>query len=158
MDILVIISVLLIMIVGIIGSIAPALPGTPLIMLAALGYAWYTDFKVISTATLIALLIIMCLSLLVDYFSGLVGAKKYGASKWGLLGAFIGGLLGLFLGLPGLIVGPFVGAFIGELVTGKGPEEAFLVGWGSLIGILGGGVIKVILALIMVIIFVIALF
>ena len=39
------------------------------------------------------------------------GAKKYGASKWGIVGAMVGMFLGLFIPIP--VVGPFLGAFAG---------------------------------------------
>lgn len=158
MNVLILILVFTAMAIGIAGSLLPAIPGSPLIMAAALAYSWYTHFEVISVTTLLTLAVIMVLSFLVDYLSGLVGAKKYGASRWGVIGAFLGGILGLFFGLPGLLVGPFVGAFVAELATGKAPKEAMLIGWGSFIGVLGGGVVKTILAIAMVIIFTVALF
>lgn len=53
---------------------------------------------------------------------GSLVAKKYGASKWGMLGAFLGGIFGAILGtgvLPviGSLAGSFIGAAGGALIA-----------------------------------------
>lgn len=56
----------------------------------------------------------------IEFLAGLVGAKKGGASRRGMIGSLIGGLLGVFLfaGLFSVIpfVGTIVGAFLGALM------------------------------------------
>lgn len=146
--------VIVIMVIGVLGTFLPVLPGAVLIFLAALGYGIYEGFQQITPLTLIILFCLMGLTMLIDYLAGVIGAKKYGASKWGTWGSFIGGILGAILfSIFGLIIGPFVGAVVGELATGRKPAEAFRVGLGTVLGMAGGAVIKFVIGLSMVIYF-----
>ncbi|HWI55231.1 MAG TPA: DUF456 domain-containing protein [Desulfobacteria bacterium] len=138
---------LLIMLLGALGTFLPVLPGTPIIFAAALGYAIYEGFKEITVLVLVVLFLLMSVTFFVDYFAGAVGAKKYGAGKYGTWGSFIGGVLGfILLNIPGLIIGPFVGAVAGEMLSGKDLNSAFRVGLGTMIGLAGGAILKFMLA------------
>jgi len=84
------------------------------------------------------------MSVLVDYYAGAAGAKKYGASTAGVIGAILGAILGvIFLNIPGLILGPFLGAVIGEMFAGKKQKEAWRAGWGAFLGFLAGSLFKI---------------
>jgi len=89
----------------------------------------------------------------VDVLAGYFGAKYFGATKWGTVGAIVGAGLGLFFGIVGLFIGPIVGAVAGEFVAGKRMVEAGRAGWGSLLGNIGGMLAKLIIALAMITIF-----
>ncbi len=142
---------LLIMLLGAVGTFLPFLPGTPIIFTAALGYAIYEGFKEITVVVLIVLFVLMAVTFAVDYFAGAVGAKKYGASKYGTWGSFLGGIIGvLFLNIPGLIVGPFIGAVAGEMFNGQSFNSAFRVGLGTMVGLAGGAVLKFVFAIAMI--------
>lgn len=62
-----------------------------------------------------------------EFFAGLLGAKKFGASTQGMIGALVGGLAGAVfgVGIPipiigsiiGALVGTFAGALIGEMAA-----------------------------------------
>jgi len=91
----------------------------------------------------------------VDYLAGVVGAKKYGATKFGTWGSFIGGIIGVILfNIPGLLFGPFVGAVAGEMITGRKSQEAMKVGLGTVVGLAGGAVFKFVFASAMVAVYV----
>jgi uncharacterized protein YqgC (DUF456 family) len=78
-----------------------------------------------------------------DYVANLYGAKKMGASRWGILGAFVGMLVGLFTGgVIGLVAGSFAGAILGEILAGKTGSQALKAGIGTFLGFLGGTLIK----------------
>jgi uncharacterized protein YqgC (DUF456 family) len=92
----------------------------------------------------------------IDILAGYLGAKYFGATKWGAFGAILGALVGLFFGLLGLFLGPVIGVIIGEVIAGKRMIDAGRAGWGSLIGNIGAMLAKLIFALTMIIIFLIA--
>ena len=81
---------------------------------------WSGPAHSVGISTLIALGVLMVLALGVDLLSGSVGAKWFGASRWGALGGIMGAVVGMFFGLPGIFVGPVVGVLVGELLGGKG--------------------------------------
>lgn len=146
--------VIIIMIIGILGSFLPILPGASLIFGAALGYGFYEGFKQVTPLSLIILFILMIFTLLIDYLAGVVGAKKYGASRWGTWGSFIGGIVGVvFFNILGLIIGPFIGAAAGELFSGRKPAEALRIGLGTILGMAGGAIIKLVVSISMFILF-----
>src|ERR1041385_8030097 len=97
---------LLLMLIGFIGSIVPGLPGPPLVLAAAIGHRlWFGEHSV-GPFVLTILAVLALASIALDYFAGMYGAKKFGATWRGVLGALIGGLVGMFFGLPGIIIGP----------------------------------------------------
>jgi uncharacterized protein YqgC (DUF456 family) len=61
----------------------------------------------------------------------------------------LGGLLGLFLGVVGVLVLPFLLAWLFEYLSGRKPEEALKAAWGTLVGLMGGVVAKVLVHLAM---------
>ncbi len=136
---------------GLVGVILPFLPGTPLILLAAVVYGLGVGFQRIGMGIYIALAALTLFSLLVDYIATSLGAKGWGASRAGMIGAALGALVGFLLGnLPGLFVGPFIGAFLAETLWGKGSKGSFRVGLGAAVGVLGGMVVRFLLALAMI--------
>lgn len=143
--------VIILFVVGLAGIILPFLPGIPSIFLGTFIYALFTDFREITTFYLFLFLGLTVISLGLDYFSSILGAKKYGASKYGIIGSLLGMLAGIFtLGVIGIIIGPFLGAVIFELLAGKKQEEALKVGFGTLIGFLAGSLFKFAIGLIMI--------
>jgi len=151
---LIIIITVLLMLTGLVGCIIPILPGPLLVLTGALVYAWYTDFTVVSWAVIAVLSGLALLSQLLDYLASMIGAKKFGAGKWGMAGALIGAVVGLFAGgIFGIIVGPFIGAFVFEMVGGKDFRASLKIGVGTLVGFLGGAIGKVTIAVTMIFIF-----
>ena len=136
----------ILILVGIAGVILPALPGLPLVFAGMLLAAWAGDFQQIGWVTLVVLGLLTLLSVGVDFFATLVGAKRVGASKKALLGAVVGTFAGLFFGPIGLFAGPFAGALLGELWHGREIGQAAKVGLGTWLGILLGTVLKLGLA------------
>ena len=140
---------------GLFGCIFPVVPGPPLVFVGVLLYALLTGFAEVGWLVLLVLGVIAALSQLFDYLASAYGVKKLGGSKWAVWGSIVGGVLGfLIFTLPGMIVGLFGGAFLME--WWKGDKDFFAslkVGGGSLLGLLGGALMKVIFALIMIGIF-----
>ena len=111
--VLLFIGTLLIMLVGLAGVILPVIPGVPIIWLGAFLYGLFTGFEEINWNILGAFAILTGFTIILDYAANLYGAKRMGATRWGILGAILGMLVGLFTaGLIGLLIGSFVGAVL----------------------------------------------
>lgn len=65
------------------------------------------------------------------------------------MGGLLGGVLGLFFGVVGVLVLPFLLAWLFEYLSGRRPEEALRAAWGTLVGLMGGVVAKVLVHLAM---------
>ena len=151
---LILVLTFILMFFGLLGSVLPGLPGAPLILLGALLYACHTGFAVVTWSVLLWLLILTLLSFTLEFLASVLGVKKLGGSRWGMTGAFLGGIIGLLAGgFVGILVGPFLGAFLLELVKTKDLPKSLKSGFGSLVGFLAGAVGKLILAVIMIGIF-----
>ena len=150
---------LLIMLSGLVGIVFPILPSTPLIWVGAFIYAACDRFESIGWSLLLIFAILAIVSLALDYLGGVIGAKKYGATRWGLIGSVIGGIAGFFMGgIIGLIFGPFFGAVLFELIFGKDLRGAFKSGVGTLVGFLGGVIVKLVISVFIIGIFIIKVF
>ena len=155
MEIFIFIISLLIMLVGIAGIFIPPIPGVPVVFLGALIYAVATGFAKVTVGTIILFGALAVLSFAFDSLAGLLGAKQFGATKWGIAGALLGALVGtIFAGLLGAIVGPIVGAIALEMIGGKEFQESLRAGIGVFIGFLLGTVANIILAATMITMFV----
>ena len=141
-------AAIVVMAIGLIGTVLPVLPGTTIILAAAIvhrlivgpekGMGWW------SLGGLIALAVV---SYGIEFASSYFGAKYFGATRWGLVGAIIGGIVGIFTGFVTLVILPIVGAILGELFAGKRLINAGKAGWGTLLGSLAGMIGKLAIGL-----------
>ena len=141
------------MLAALIGSIVPGLPGTPLALCAAVGHRLYFGEASVSTAVMVTLIVLTLLSLLLDFLATTLGAKKFGATWRGMVGAVIGGVIGIFFSLPGMILGPFLGATLFEMFGDKEFKLALKAGTGAVAGMFLGVIGKCSLCVIMMVIF-----
>lgn len=139
MTILAVVVFTLSYLVAIAGVFVPVLPGIPVAALGALLAAWLTGFEQLSLVPLIIVGVLVVLAISLDYVAGLLGAKRYGASRSGILGSIIGSLVGLIFFPPfGFLIGALGGAVLAELLSGRKAQEAFRAGLGVFVGTLGG--------------------
>ncbi|MEO6872326.1 MAG: DUF456 family protein [Chthoniobacterales bacterium] len=149
--------VIVLMAVGIIGTVLPVFPGTAVILAAAILHRWMLGpEKSISWWTIAGLALLTLVSYAIDFAGGVFGARKFGATRWGMWGAFLGAIAGVFFGLPGLLIGPIIGAITGELIGGKRLVDAGRAGWGTLLGNLAALLGKLAIAFAMVCWFLVA--
>ncbi|MDF2388460.1 DUF456 family protein [Nostoc ellipsosporum NOK] len=150
------------MVVGIIGAVVPAIPGTSLILIAIIIWGFVSSSFAAIKIPLIVTVIVLVLSVGVDFLAGYLGAKQAGASKWGQIGAIVGLLLGFFGLLPtlpfggplvGILFGPLLGAIIGEYIYRRQFWLAVKAGVGIVVGTLIGNLIQGVLAIAAVIVF-----
>ena len=130
------------------GSFIPIVPGpiSSWFGLLILNFTKAVEFnyQFIALTFIIAIIISV-----LDYLVPIIGVKKLGGSRGGLIGASIGLVTALIiLGPLGLLIGPFIGAITGEMINKKNFTESLKPALGSLIGILIGSGIKFCLSLI----------
>lgn len=129
-------------------------PGPFVIGLSVLGYGIYTNFSSISGNIATVFVILAILGIIIDNIFTLIGAKKFGASTYGIMGSMVGLLFVLILGPIGIFLGPFLGALIGELAFSKKDfNSASKASFGAVVGMLTGIATKFILSIGMVIAF-----
>jgi uncharacterized protein YqgC (DUF456 family) len=139
--IIVIASVL--MLLGLAGSILPILPGPPLSFIGLFLLALLKHFSPPLTPTLVIILaIVTILVSVMDYIIPLLGAKRYGASKWGVWGSVLGMAIGIFWSPFAMVLGAFIGAVVVEWLVGKKKGEALRAGWGVVMGALFATILR----------------
>ena len=144
-------TVLLLMAVGLVGAILPVFPGTTLILAAAILHRMMLGpAKSIGWWSIALLVALTLASYALDFAGSWYGARRFGATRWGVAGAATGAIIGLFFGLPGLLLGPIIGTFAGEIIGGKRLIAAGRAGWGALLGNLAGTLAKLLIAMAMV--------
>ena len=150
MDIFLIIVGFLFTIIGIIGSFIPVLPGPTMswigLLLLHLTKAVENDWWFLGITLAVAILVFA-----LDYIIPVVGTKKFGGSKSGMIGTTIGLLVAIFfpiLGIFGIVIWPFVGAYIGEMMHNKDSKNATKAAFGSFLGFLTGTFLKFVVAVI----------
>jgi hypothetical protein len=148
---------LVLMVVGMIGIVIPLLPGTTIIFAAAvLHRLMLGEERSVGWWTLGGLLGLTLISHGLDFFSASLGAKKFGATRWGVLGGFIGTVAGMFFFPWGLLLGPILGVLAGELLGGQQLLPAGKSTWGTFLGTTAGIVANSIIGVVMIAWFLIA--
>ncbi len=136
------------LLVGLIGSVVPFLPGPLLIFAAGIIHTVLLPDAGMSVWGFVVLSLGIVLSYVIDFVSGAMGARWFGASRWGIAGVFIGGIVGMFFVPVGLILGPLLGGVAFELIFAKKRlQPAAKSAWGSLLGTGVGLVLRLIVAL-----------
>ncbi len=155
MNILAVIIVILIIFVSVLMVIA-GFPGTFVAVGGIFILSLTGGFKIISYKLLLWFLLAATVGEILEYISGMMGARKYGASTKGIFGAIIGGMIGTILLVPvfpgigtiiGMFFGTFLGAFSGEYISGKSLINSGRAGWGAFLGRVFAIGLKVIIVL-----------
>ena len=133
---------LLVMAVGVALLAIPAVPAIGIVTAGVMLVAWADGFLRIGWVTLGVILGLAVVGSVADNIATLFGARKAGASGWGVAGAGIGMLAGIPFGVPGIILGPAVGAFALEYFRNPNLRTAGMAGLGGFAGFLLGIVAK----------------
>jgi len=139
------------------------IPGGWLALAAIAIYDLATGFTTVGWPLLLVMLGIAVLGEIIESFFGLVYVAHRGATKWGVLGAFVGGIAGAvgggfvmpFVGsiLLGL-AGAFGGAVLFEYLYYRSMDRALQTGFSAFIGKLAAMFVKFALGLVMLGIFI----
>lgn len=138
------------LLLGVIGSVLPLLPGPILIFIGGVLHTILRPESAMSWPGLAILFLLLVLAYVVDFLSGAMGARWFGASRWGMAGVVVGGIVGLFFAPLGFILGPLAGAFAFEIFFAKKRlSPAAKSTWGTLLGAGVGLVLRLAISLMM---------
>ena len=145
-DVMLVLAGAILVAIGLVGSVLPVIPGPPLgfvglVLLRFTGFVAETRGAAFDRLLWVAGGAAALVTLL-DAVIPAWGARRFGASRLGTVGAALGLLVGLFFGLPGMLAGPFLGALAGEWLAGKTGQDSLKAGFGSLLGFVTGVALK----------------
>lgn len=144
---------------GILGSLLPTLPGPTLSFVGLLLLFFAKGSEVITVSTLVLFGIATVLLIGLDYIAPIIGAKYFGATKYGIIGAIIGLIVGIAVFFPlGILIGPFIGALIGEMTGGKKVAVAAQAGIGTIFGSVAMTALQTVFSIVVAIYFFIKVF
>ena len=150
MDILLVLLGFVFMLLGILGSFLPILPGPPLSWIGLL--LLYLTNSIPSNCFFLGITLAVALIVFaLDYIIPALGTKRFGGSKYGVIGTTLGLLAAIIfpvLGVFGIIIWPFVGAYIGEILNRTDSKTALKAAFGSFLGFLAGTFLKFIVTVI----------
>lgn len=133
-------------------AIPLGLSGNFIILGTAVVLGAVTRFQAVTLLALGVMAAVVIAGEIIESALGSVMARRYGASAWGMVGAFLGGLVGAILGTPvlpviGSIIGSFLGAAAGavllEWIHLRRLEPSMPAGWGAILGKLASSLIKI---------------
>jgi uncharacterized protein YqgC (DUF456 family) len=128
------------------------LPGLWLIVGAAALHRFAAPGSELGTGLLVLMGGLALAAELVEALLGVLTARRFGASRWGMWGAFLGGIAGAlalspFFPVVGTLFGAFAGAFAGAFVLEWKGSRTFRSGWraglGAFLGRVGAVAVKV---------------
>jgi uncharacterized protein YqgC (DUF456 family) len=139
---------------GAVGCVLPVLPGHLILLLAAVAHRLMlgAEGSGLHWWSFVILGGLMAVSQTLEMVSGAAGAKWFGGTRWGALGAIGGALIGMFFMPLGLLVGPLLGALVCEIGLAKQETKpAVISGVGSVVGTLVGMGIKMLIGAVMIV-------
>lgn len=155
MDQFILIIGFLFLLIGLFGAILPVIPGPPLSWVGLL-LIYLTSIVPINYTVLGITLFLAILVTILDYIIPAWGTKKFGGSKYGIIGTTLGLLVGLVIPIPfGIIIGAFLGAFFGELYNeSRNTNKALKASFGAVVGFFISTGLKLLVSLIYLVMFI----
>ena len=139
---------------GVVGCVLPVLPGHLIIFLAAVAHRLMlgAEGSGLRWWSFVILGVLVAISQILEMVSGAAGARWFGGTRWGALGALVGTIVGMFFMPFGLLVGPLLGAMLGEIgLARQETRPAVISGVGSVVGTLAGVGIKIVIGAMMIV-------
>lgn len=125
-----------IFLIGLATSLLPVVPGNFIVWLGVIVHKLWLGDASVSWKIVMITGALTLIGQAGDLLFGIWGARKFGASWKGAMGALLGACIGFFLPPPlfWLIVGPIIGAVIGEVYAGRTWKDGSKAGLGTIIG------------------------
>ena len=122
--------------IGLVGCLVPIIPGCALVAFGVLIYKLWIPQGTVSWNFVFVCLGLTLLAQGLDLLCSYWGARKFGATWRGGVGALLGAIIGLFIPPPllWLVLGPVIGAIGLELLGGRNLKDSGKAGFGTLVG------------------------
>lgn len=155
-NILIWLVIVVLFIASFVGLLYPIIPSSLLIWVGFLLYHFIIDSTSLNLFFWSVMVGWTIVVLVADIIANSFFVKRSGGSKWGERGAAIAVIVGSFIIPPfGIIIIPFITVLAIEMVQKNTIQKAFKTALGSLLGFLGGTLVKIIIQTIMIIWFII---
>ncbi len=137
----------ILILIGLAGTVLPVIPGVVIVWLGLIVYKLWVPEDLTWTFIIINGVLALVAQIL-DFVMSYYGARRFGATWRGGVGALLGAIIGPFVLTPlvGLILGPIIGAVIGELSAGRTAKESGKAGVGTIVGAILSSVLKLAIA------------
>ena len=161
MEIALVVLAFLLLLTGLLGTVVPIIPGPPLSYIGLLLLQWsgYGGFSITFLLLWAGLTVAV---MVMDYFLPAIMTKKFGGSRFAVIGSVLGLIIGMIFFAPiGMIIGSFLGAFAGEMInqrlrrrstsdTDNSPIKALKVALGAFLAFIMGTGAKLIICMLMI--------
>lgn len=129
-------TLLLIFFVGFIATILPVAPGNLIVLGGVILHRLWVPHCSVSWTIIGFMTALSVLAILGDYVLTWWGAKRYGASWRGSLGAILGAIFAIFIPpqILSILIAPWIGAVLFELIGGRSFPDSKRAGLGSFLG------------------------
>lgn len=146
-----VVLVYIMFLIGAVGCFLPIIPGVIVAGAALLIFKVFVPDAPISWAFVWTALVVSVVVQLLDFVLTWYGAKKFGATKWGAIGAFVGVFAGIFIPpqIISIFLAPLVFAFAFEYIGGASARASLKAGFGSFVGVLLSSIIKFLIVVFM---------
>ena len=126
----------LIFLIGLVTSLLPVVPGNFIVWAGVIVHKLWLGDASVSWQIVLITGVLTLIGQTGDLVLGIWGARKFGASWKGAVGALLGACIGFFVPPPlfWLIVGPIIGAVVGEVYAGRTWQDGSRAGLGTIIG------------------------
>jgi len=126
----------LIFLIGLATSLLPVVPGNFIVWAGVMVHKLWLGDASVSWKIVLVTGVLTLVGQVGDLLFGIWGARKFGASWKGAVGALLGAGIGFFVPPPlfWLIVGPIMGAVAGEVYAGRSWRDGSRAGLGTIIG------------------------
>ena len=153
MDIFLLIISFTLMIIGIIGSIVPVLPGPLSSWVGLFIFSNIIGVEVSGKLIIICLIIAIGIFIL-DYIIPIYTSKRFGASRYGIIGASIGIILGLFFAPFGIFIGALIGSITVEMILNNNFKKSLKSAFGVFLGFIISGFTKSLITIIFLVLYI----
>ncbi|QKG84501.1 DUF456 family protein [Kroppenstedtia pulmonis] len=137
------ILIILLFVTAFIGLLVPVLPDIPLMVIGFALYHFLVDSHSLNLWFWVGAVLLAIVVTVTDYVAGGIAVKTYGGSRYSTIASILGaGVFGLLFPPWGILFGPVVAVILVELSLKKSFPQAVKLGFGTLIGFLGGVIVK----------------